>query len=229
MPSYTIRDTRPTGNLPYYTSTQGSITPAWNTCILGNYQGLWYPQSQGQPGANVLNNCTGYSQGRMMEMWNDLYPNNQITSLATNPFSFLNGNAYEWYQDAIDHGLNVGSVPQIGAVGVWKKDAMNGEEPLGHVANIECNDNGTWRISEGHAYYDHGLHNNSWGSWDYSFLQPNVDYLPSFIGADPNWYLLGFIYPFDVIPDPPQPPHPPHPTKKKKMPVYMMIKYYRNY
>lgn len=190
--TYDIRTTSPAGeNLPYYNTVASG---GYNSSIQGN--GAVF-------GANVLNNCVGYSQGRLMEMHNQLYPNNQITSAASNIYSIFNANAEDWYQIAVNNGFNVGSVPELGAVGVWYSAAQN----VGHVANVENYANGRWEISEGHYNYPGGQ-----GSWDYSYLQNNSDYLPAFIGADSSWALIGFIYPF-TVPYPPPGPIPPTPPE----------------
>lgn len=207
MPTYTVRTSQPTGNLPWYTSIHGNITPAWNSAIVGNSaNGL------GQSGANVLNNCVGYSQGRLVEQYNELYPTQQITSYLTNHFRIFNGNAQDWYQDAINNGFNVGSVPTYGSVGVW--EGVYQGNPIGHVANFEDYDSNGWWVSNGH--WQHG---GQYGSWGTEYVDSNY----MFSWMDSSWFLIGFIYPFDVIPTPPQPPS----GAKKKMPVWMMLR--RNY
>lgn len=176
--SITPRTTSPAGSgITYYnTVSAGGI----NTAIQGN---------GAISGADVLNNCVGYSQGRMLEMLDE------ITGLPVtiNPFSAFNVDAENWYQTAVNNGFNVGTTPQIGAVGVWHSAA----QAIGHVANIEAYNNGIWEISESHYYYPGGS-----GSWDYSYLQSNL--LPAFIGSDPTWSLIGFIYPFGAQPVPMQ-------------------------
>lgn len=177
MGVYTVRNTTPAGLfLPYYMRTvDGGI----NDAIQGN--GAIY-------GANVLNNCTGYSCGRMAEIYNIL---NDTTAQPTNPFNiFALHNAEEWFSIAQNNGIPTGQTPQIGAVGVYYAQQQN----VGHVCNLEQYINGRWEISESHYHYDGNLNIN--GSWDYSYLQNNL--IPAFIGADPDWVLLGFIYPFYI-------------------------------
>lgn len=189
--TYTVRTTQPTGNLPEYSSIQGSITPAWNGSIVGN---------GGQAGANVLFNCVGYSQGRLIEMHNEIFPDNKIMSFASNIYNIFSGNAEDWWQAAIDAGYNTGQVPKAGAVGVYYDPANN----TGHVVNVEKFDtvNNRWDITESHYYYP-----NNQGSWDYSYLDSN--YFPAFISGHASYQLYGFIYPFDnVTPVPPRPPGP---------------------
>ena len=181
MPSYTVRTTSPAGfNLPYY-NTIGS--GGMNTSIQGN---------TAVSGADVLNNCVGYSQGRMLEMYAEL---NSLTPPFSNLFSMFNVDAENWLTVAINNGFMTGSAPQEGAVGVYYASGQN----IGHVCNIEKWDsvNNRWDITEGHYYYPTPPGN---GSWDYSYLQSNN--IPAFIGSDPDWQLLGFIYPFGYTPTP---------------------------
>lgn len=172
MPSFTIRTTSPAGSyLPYYmTVAAGGV----NTSIVGN---------GAVAGANVLQNCVGYSQGRLSELYNEL---NGTTG--QNPFTMFNVDAQNWLAVAQANNIRTGMTPQAGAVGVYYSAQQN----LGHVCNLEQYANGRWEISESHYYYPNGN-----GSWDYSYLQPNM--LPAFIGSDSSWQFLGFIYPFEGI------------------------------
>lgn len=198
-PSYTIRNTSPAGSgSPFYNTVASG---GFNTSIVGN---------GAVSGANVLNNCVGYSQGRMMEMYSEAV--SPITSASENIFSMFNANAEDWYNIAVANGFPVGQVPTYGAVGVWYNGAG-----IGHVANVEDYQNGVWEISEGH--YNYG---GAYGSWDYSYLQNNSDYLPAFIGVDYSWYLIGFIYPFNALP--PTPPTPPTPSRRRKLKPWMMLR-----
>lgn len=205
--TYDIRTESPAGeNLPYYNTIASG---GWNSSVQGN---------GAIAGANVLNNCVGYAQGRLIEIHNQLFQNDQITSAATNIYSIFNANAEDWYQIAQNNNINVGNTPNLGAVGVWYSAAQN----VGHVAILENYVNGRWEISESHYNYPGGN-----GSWDYSYLQNNSDYLPAFIGSDTTWSLIGFIYPFD-IPFPPPGPIPPTPeppeTEKKKIFIWLKRK-----
>lgn len=174
MANFTIRNTSPAGlYLPYYMTTgSGGL----NTSIVGN---------GAIAGADVLNNCVGYSQGRMLEIYY------QITAGATgNPFSIFNVDAENWYTVAQANGFRTGSAPQVGAVGVCS--GLYQGQTIGHVFNIEQYANGRWEISESHYNYPNGN-----GSWDYSYLMSNG--LPAFIGADSSWQMIGYIYPFDGL------------------------------
>lgn len=179
MPVWTIRRASPADgvNINKFYCRSGRPYLGYNSAIVGN--GALY-------GANVLNNCVGYSVGRCAEIYDELNPN-VITSTGTNPFNvFAPYNAEDWVSVALTNNWNTGMTPAVGAVGVWYSAQQN----IGHVANIEDYQNGVWEISESHYYYPNGN-----GSWDYSYLQSGSDFLPAFIGADSSWALLGFIYP----------------------------------
>ena len=171
--------------IPINTNPAGSYDPCWmttgagglNTAIVGN---------GAIAGANVLNNCVGWSQGCMLRHYCQI---NDIATPVTNPFSMFNGDAETWLTIAQSNNFPTGMTPQRGAVGVYYAPQQN----IGHVCNIEAIVNGIWEISESHYYYPGGQ-----GSWDYSYLQANL--IPAFIGADPDWQLLGFIYPYGTIP-----------------------------
>lgn len=194
--SYTVRTSSPAGqDLPYY-----------NTAAAGGYNSCG--QGSGPvSGANVLNSDIGYAQGRLVEMYNELYPATPITSAAGNIYSFFNVPAQDWYNAAVDHNLQIGSNPQYAAVGVW----YNSSQDKGHVAVLENYVDGRWIITEGYSDYP-----DSAGSWDYSWLENNTDYLPVHLNSD--WTLIGFIYPFNFPYPPPAPEQPkdPEPDKKKK-------------
>ena len=192
--SYTIRTTSPAGlNLPWYNTIS---VGGYNTSIIGNSA-----SGQGEPGANVLNNCVGYSQGRMMEMYDQAV--SAITSAADNPFYMFNANAEDWYQIAVNYSFPVGQHPAAGAVGVWYSPSQN----VGHVANVETYDSNGWLISEGH--WQHG---GTYGSWDTTYLLS--DYTLNWM--DSSWQLIGFIYPFRAAPGPGPTPGPG--TRKKLKP-----------
>lgn len=190
----TPRTTSPAGlNLAYYnTVSNGGI----NTSIQGN---------GALAGADVLNNCVGYSQGRILEMME------QATGspVTTNPVAFLNVDAENWYSVAQANGIATGSTPELYAVGVWYSASQN----VGHVANIEQYSGGTWYISESHYYYP-----DTGGSWDYSTLDANL--MPAFLGGDTSWALIGFIYPLRGITPTPTPT----PMTFRKLPFIYYLK-----
>lgn len=88
-------------NFPDVSATWGSYTP---------YAG------------SVLANCTGYCQGRWMELGG-----------TNSPYAFT-GNAREWLAEAKQAGYSTGSEPQLGAIVCF--DGW-GDNPNGHVAIVE--------------------------------------------------------------------------------------------
>lgn len=121
-----------TYNPCYMTNLYGaSWDNAWNTCIYG---------SPTQTGANVLSNCTGYVQGRMLEIWReDSHPDYNPAVTHTHPFATLNGDAnYSWLERAIALGFETSDEPVAGSVFVTDS----------HVGVVEKYDNGIWMISE---------------------------------------------------------------------------------
>lgn len=71
---------------------------------------------------SVLANCTGYCQGRWMELGN-----------TNTPYAF-HGNAGDWINEAIQAGYATGSEPQLGAIVVFAGWPSNS---AGHVAVVE--------------------------------------------------------------------------------------------
>lgn len=79
---------------------------------------------------SVLANCTGYCQGRWMELGN-----------TNTPYAF-HGNAGEWINEATQAGYATGSEPQLGAIVVFAGWASNS---AGHVAVVEeISDDGSY-------------------------------------------------------------------------------------
>lgn len=194
--SYTVRTYSPAGeNLPYYMTINSG---GYNSCGQG---------AGNVSGANVLNSDIGYAQGRLIEIYNELNPDSQITSAAGNIYSFFNIPAQNWYNEAVSHNLQVGNTPQYASIGVW----YNSSENKGHVAILENYVDGRWIITESYSDYP-----DSNGSWGYSWLENNADYLP--VHLNNNWTLIGFIYPYNFPYPPPAPEQPiePNPSEKKK-------------
>ena len=204
MDTYEVRTKSPAGEgLPEYNTVPSG---GWNSNGIGN---------GAISGANVLNNAMGYAQGRLVEVHNQLYPNNQITSAADNIYSIFNGLAENWYNVAIDAGMDVGQVPKYASLGIW----YNSSENKGHVAFVENYVDNKWEITQSHWSYPYGQ-----GSWEFSRLDSTTaNYLPLFIASDPNWVLLGFIYPYDTTYPPPG-PEPPVPAKPKKRKWWIYLK-----
>jgi len=204
--SFTPRTVSPEGSYSPFYMKQGTYTGALNTAILGNtLQG----EGIGLTGANVLNNCVGYSQGRMAEMYCE---ENGIIS-PVNPFASFSMDAQDWLSAALDAGYETGLTPRLAAVGVYQSRS---DPSLGHVCNIEQYANGRWEISEGHYFHPNPP---GYGSWDYSYLN-NTNLKPAFIENSNDWYLLGFIYPFTVTPPGPSGP-PADGYKMKKTLLYL--------
>ena len=171
-------------------STGGTVTAnSWNTCIMG---------SPVVSGANVLANCVGYAQGRMLTIYREITGYDPAQTL-THPFVTLNtdpvAGADGWIPRAQAAGLTVQAEPRAGSVLVSDT----------HVAVVESFDTTTnqWMISE-----------SGYGGPAYSFS-------PSIYKSGSKWY-TNFAYPrpqeiygFILIPnvqpgpDPPGPgPHP---------------------
>lgn len=184
MSNFTVYTDAPDGLfLPYYMRTaEGGL----NSCILGNT-----PNGEvGIAGANVLNNCVGWCQGRMMEVYNEVAG---TQNSPTNPFSGCNLNAEEWYANYRAWGMTRQSTPAVGAIGCYRKvKTLRPVTYEGHVVFVERYDSNTglWEVSESHFYFDGDQNVN--GSWDYTTL--NSRYYPPFI-AGTLWQLQGFLVP----------------------------------
>lgn len=159
-----------------------SWSGAWNTCIYG---------SPVVAGANVLANCVGYAQGRMLDIWLALNPTYNPSVTMTHPFVTLNGEPYEWIARARAAGLTVQNEPRAGSVLVTNS----------HVAVVESYDEATglWMVSEsgygGPAYSYGSTIYKSGNTWYSSFASDHT--------------IVGFI----LIPDVPPGPGPgPGPT-----------------
>lgn len=88
-----------TFNPCYMTNLYGaSWNDAWNTSIYG---------SPTQVGANVLANCVGYAQGRMLEIYREQHPSYDPSVLHTHPFTAFNVGAGEWLNVAEAEGFEL--------------------------------------------------------------------------------------------------------------------------
>ena len=159
----------------YMTNLYGaSWNTAWNTCIYG---------SPTQTGANVLSNCTGYAQGRMLRIWLLNHPEFNPSTEQTHPFTIFNLDAGLWKQIALDNGYTVLEEPRAGTVLVTGS----------HVAVIEKEVNGEWWVSES----------------GYGNVNP-YSYSPSIYKSGNTWYamnasqheIIGFIVIPDFSPEP---------------------------
>ena len=159
----------------YMTNLYGaSWTTAWNTCIYG---------SPMQTGADVLSNCTGYAQGRMLRIWLLNHPEFNPSTQRTHPFTIFNRDAGEWKSIAENNGFTVLSEPRAGTVLVTGS----------HVAVVEKEENGSWLVSES----------------GYGTLPP-FSYNTTLYKSGSNWYssyassplVIGFIVIPDFSPEP---------------------------
>lgn len=203
--SFTERTSSPEGtNNPCYMttgaadhSTPGIVTiGSWNTCITG---------SPTLSGATALSNCTGYAQGRALEIYNECM-NYNPDNTGTHPFTMFNGDAGLWYGVAQNYGFSVNpTTPAPGSIMVWGQTGN-----AGHVAIVEqVIDSDTlissesawdgWRFG---GYWCRMTRTRSGGIW-------NGDLWPDMGGA--GYYFQGFI----LNPANPGPPVPPTPTPGK--------------
>lgn len=131
MPSYPL-PTNPIGTYnPLWMHYDGTNWgQAWNTAIIG---------SPTQTGADVLANCVGWSEGRMLQLY-CLATGYDPDATGTHPFvTFGYHNAGEWYAEAEALGFQTLDHPEEGTVLVTSS----------HVANVEQYDIGYgWLISE---------------------------------------------------------------------------------
>ena len=162
------RMTKPESGNPYY-----------NTVTNGGYSGAIVGQPTDK-GCNVLANCVGYAAGR----FNEIIGQNKLVYFKYPP------NAEDFYDTAINAGLKVGLVPQLGAIIVWAKGkTWTSADGAGHVAVVEqINADGSIITSES----GYGCANPFWtthrekggGNW----------------GAGSSYRFLGFIYQPDTVP-----------------------------
>lgn len=186
MADFTVYNNSPEGLfLPYYMQ---EATGGLNSCILGNT-----PQGEniGKAGANVLENCVGWCQGRMAEVYNEV---SGTQANPVNPFTACHNDAHLWYGSGSLWGFTRSRTPSVGAIGCYRK--RKGSGYVGHVVFVERrNAQGIWECSESHYYYNPDAPDPSdgGGSWDYTTLASN--YKPRFIAHDGSWSLQGFIKP----------------------------------
>ena len=200
---FTVRTTSPEGEFnPCYMSngTSGSLgsfdSTHWNTCILG---------SPTVNGANVLANCTGYAEGRSLEIYNEATGYDPVAE-GDQPWTiFSSHNAGEWYGVAdasSDFEVNP-TTPTPGAIMCWDEPAS-----AGHVAVVEeVIDNDTVVTTEsgyggiaGQTWITHTRRRGSDGLWSGDlFIMGGY----TFLGFIAN---LGGFSPIPPGPEPPTPP-----------------------
>ena len=132
---------------------------------------------------SVLANCTGYCQGRWMELGN-----------TNTPYAF-HGNAGDWINEARQAGYAIGSEPQLGAIVVFAGWATN---RAGHVAIVEeISDDGSYiKCSES----NYGSTIFEWPVYRYR----DTGWKRRGSSSGPS---IGFVYHPNIAP--PEPPSPP--------------------
>ena len=203
MPNYSM-PTDPVGtyNPCWMTNLYGAPwSSAWNTCIYG---------SPTQIGADVLCNCVGYAQGRMLQIYMELNPGYDPADLGTHLFDIFNVDAENWLNVARNNGFTILNQPEEGTVLVTGEPGVT----AGHCAVVERYDEGQgWLISE--SGYD------TLPPWNlhYSLYESGGQWYSSY-ATDP--LVRGFIKIPGTAPGPG--PHPP----RKKMPFIYYLKNWNN-
>ena len=94
-----------------------------------------------EDGKSALNNCVGYSWGRMAELEQD-----PAIKVGCYPGHSYPSDAYVWLENSKKQGFKTGMTPKLGAVAVW---VSNRNKKLGHVGNVEkVYADGSWQSSE---------------------------------------------------------------------------------
>lgn len=171
-------ETSPTSiyNNPCYNTNGGggAVTAnAWNTCIFG---------SPTVAGANALDNCVGYAQGRALEIYMQLDPSCKPAQTGKHPWMYCNGAPSAWISQAESSGLKTGKTPKEGAVLVWSGhvavvEKVNKEN--GQIVSIETTEGGYDGGYNGKRC-DYVTHTNPDGRWGASLADWSSSY--SFLG-----------------------------------------------
>lgn len=167
---FSIRNAKPgKGNKNFITTGAGG----WNTCIKG------YPQDKD---CNVLANCVGYASGRFNEIINEIRDTARCT------FDNLNCNAENFIERAKAKGLEIGTEPRVGAIGVAQKGAtLSGSDGAGHVWIVE-------RVNVDKSTYTSESGYGSKAFWNQTRTNKNGRW-----GLASSYKFRGFIYlPEDV-------------------------------
>lgn len=120
-----------------------SYNPCWMTNLYGaSWNNNWNTCIYGSPtitGANVLCNCVGWSQGRMLQIYMETHPGYNPANIGDHLFSAFNVDAGNWLAVALSEGFEILAHPEEATVLVTSS----------HVANVERYDDGFgWLISE---------------------------------------------------------------------------------
>ena len=151
----------------------GTYDPCWMKW-LGNWNTAWCVADYGNPtqaGADVLSNCVGYAEGRMLKLYMLSNPTFDPATAQTQPFMvFGTHNAGEWYDTAAGLGYTMLTEPEPCSILCTST----------HVAVVEKYENGQWWISESGwgdptPYYYHNSLYKSGGRWYSSWsTDPNI-------------------------------------------------------
>ncbi len=169
------------------TNPVGTYDPAYMTNLYGaSWNSAWNTSIYGIPtqvGADVLCNCVGYAQGRMLRIWMQNHIGYDPAIMRTHPFIAFNVDAGNWLDVARNQGFDIYSDPAPGMILVTGS----------HVAVIEKYENGQYWISE--SGYD------SLPPWVYhtSLYQSGGRWYSSY-ASDP--LVIGFFAIPDVTPGP---------------------------
>ena len=155
------------------TNPVGTYNPCWMTNLYGaSWDDAWNTSIYGsptQPGANVLSNCVGWCQGRMLEIYMEItgYDPRQTQ---THPFIMFNVDAGQWDEVARANGFEVVTEPREGSVLVTAD----------HVAVVEAYDQITgryWVSDSGYGadafLYQYSLYQDEQGRWCSSYSSPS--------------------------------------------------------
>lgn len=153
---------------PAYMKYIGNWSNAWNTAIYGEPQ---------QTGANVLSNCVGYAQGRMITIYNEITGYDPAQT-QTHPFILMNAAPGDWGERARSSGFEIVSEPVEGSVFYTNC----------HVGVVELYDGSDWWVSESGFRSDAYLYQKS-------LYKENGNWYSAW--ANPDKFIFGFI----VIPD----------------------------
>lgn len=116
---------------------------------------------KGQPtqkGADVLDNCVGYANGRFNEIWNDP----ELKGIVKAFHVQLVCNAENFIESAKKQGLKISSTPIEGGIMVWQKGkTLSGGDGAGHVAVVE------------EVYADGSImtSESGWASWAFKLVR----------------------------------------------------------
>ena len=171
--------------------------------------GNWYAANGYAPhyGIDYPNgNCTWYAYGRYAEVRGDF---------ADLPLV----DAGLWYENATGFNrgdFSSGAMPQLGAIICFK--SRSGNYP-GHTTVVEqINDDDTIVVSQ--SGYSTG--GGSTYFWTATVSRENEYREPWYTQGGRDYYCQGFIYNDAIVP--PTPPVPP--ASRRKMPLWMMLRYY---